>query len=157
MGLNPTIIDSPTRMIVGVSAQMSYSNMPIPQLWKKFKPMVEEIEHKKDELFYAIQVYTNDHFETFDPEKLFEVWAGVAVADFNVLPNPFLCLVIPAGKYAVFTLVGQDIGGLYSKIIGEWIPNSSYAIANRPHFQVMGDQYKNNQPDSEEEVWFPIQ
>ena len=26
-----------------------------------------------------------------------------------------------------------------------------------PHFEILGAQYKNNEPDSEEEIWIPIQ
>jgi predicted transcriptional regulator YdeE len=29
-------------------------------------------------------------------------------------------------------------------------------IDNRPHFEVLGDKYKNNDPSSEEEIWIPI-
>jgi AraC family transcriptional regulator len=29
-------------------------------------------------------------------------------------------------------------------------------LDNKPHFEIMGDQYKNEDPDSEEELWIPI-
>ncbi|MEP1984886.1 MAG: GyrI-like domain-containing protein, partial [Maribacter dokdonensis] len=38
----------------------------------------------------------------------------------------------------------------------EWIPNSEYQLDGRPHFEVLGAKYKNNDPNSEEEVWIPI-
>ncbi|MFM9945765.1 MAG: GyrI-like domain-containing protein, partial [Bacteroidia bacterium] len=41
-------------------------------------------------------------------------------------------------------------------IYGTWIPNSEYNLDNRPHFEILGEKYKNNHPDSEEEIWIPI-
>jgi AraC family transcriptional regulator len=29
-------------------------------------------------------------------------------------------------------------------------------LDQRPHVEVMGEKYKNNDPDSEEEIWIPI-
>jgi len=29
-------------------------------------------------------------------------------------------------------------------------------LDDRPHFEVLGDKYKNADPDSEEEIWIPI-
>ena len=33
---------------------------------------------------------------------------------------------------------------------------SKYSIDNRPHFEIIGEKYKNNDPNSEEEIWIPI-
>ena len=35
-------------------------------------------------------------------------------------------------------------------------PKSKYELDKRPHFALMGEEYKNEDPDSEEELWFPI-
>jgi len=44
----------------------------------------------------------------------------------------------------------------FQKIYTVWLPASDYVLDNRPHFEVLGDKYKNNDPSSEEEVWIPI-
>jgi len=41
-------------------------------------------------------------------------------------------------------------------IMSQWLPNSKYILDHRPHFELLGAKYKNNSPDSEEEVWIPI-
>ena len=41
-------------------------------------------------------------------------------------------------------------------IFTRWLPESNYRLDNRPHFEVLGERYKNNDPNSEEEVWIPI-
>ena len=51
----------------------------------------------------------------------------------------------------------MDAGATYQKIITEWLSTSGYKIANRPHFQVMGEKYNNGCQDSEEDVYVPIE
>jgi AraC family transcriptional regulator len=36
------------------------------------------------------------------------------------------------------------------------VTNSKYLLDNRPHFETLGEKYKNEDPSSEEEVWIPI-
>ena len=31
-----------------------------------------------------------------------------------------------------------------------------YTLDDRPHFEILGEKYKNQDPDSEEELWIPI-
>jgi AraC family transcriptional regulator len=37
-----------------------------------------------------------------------------------------------------------------------WLPDSEYRLDVRPHFEVLGEKYKNDDPESEEEIWIPI-
>jgi AraC family transcriptional regulator len=62
------------------------------------------------------------------------------------------------GLYAVFLHKGAaSTGGKTFKYIFEtWLPNSCYLLDNRPHFEILGAKYKNDDPGSEEEVWIPI-
>jgi AraC family transcriptional regulator len=36
------------------------------------------------------------------------------------------------------------------------LPNSNYHLDDRPHFEILGEKYKNADPGSEEEIWIPI-
>jgi AraC family transcriptional regulator len=38
----------------------------------------------------------------------------------------------------------------------KWAAVEVMNFDNRPHFAVMGEKYKNEDPDSEEELWIPI-
>jgi AraC family transcriptional regulator len=64
---------------------------------------------------------------------------------------------IPEGDYAIFPHKGMNAGATYQKIMTEWLPKSGYKIADRPHFQVMGEKYKNGSPDSEEDFYVPVE
>ena len=67
-------------------------------------------------------------------------------------------IIILEGLYAVFQYKGKgsEAASAYQYILGSWMPNSDYILDNRPHFALMGEKYKNEDPDSEEELWFPI-
>jgi AraC family transcriptional regulator len=42
-------------------------------------------------------------------------------------------------------------------IYTEWLPNSGFQLDNKPHFEVLGDNYLGHEnPESEEEIWIPI-
>ena len=50
----------------------------------------------------------------------------------------------------------QGFGELMRYILSEWLPKSNYELDNRPHFNILGNKYKANHPESEEEVYIPI-
>ncbi|TQE66329.1 GyrI-like domain-containing protein [Leptospira noguchii] len=58
--------------------------------------------------------------------------------------------------YLKNTLSLFKISILEHHIFQEWLPNSGYKLEHRPHFELLGSKYKNNDPTSEEEVWIPI-
>jgi AraC family transcriptional regulator len=66
--------------------------------------------------------------------------------------------VLPSGLYAVFLHRGdtKEFTNAFQYILQKWLPSSEYDLDNRPHFEVLGDKYKNNDPNSEEEIWIPI-
>jgi AraC family transcriptional regulator len=65
---------------------------------------------------------------------------------------------LTSGLYAVFQYKGtaNEAAGTFQYILGTWLPNSEYTLDSRPHFEILGEKYKNNDPDSEEEIWIPI-
>jgi AraC family transcriptional regulator len=41
-------------------------------------------------------------------------------------------------------------------IFGEWLPNSSYELDTREHFEILSEGYRPDDRDAEEEIWIPI-
>jgi len=81
----------------------------------------------------------------------------VVVSDFDELPEGMEPFVLPGGLYAVFHYKGLNTDHtIFQYIIETWLPDSMYRLDNRPHFEVLGDSYKNNDPASEEDIWIPI-
>jgi AraC family transcriptional regulator len=102
-------------------------------------------------------VYKPDHFTDFKPTNEFERWATVEVATFDKVPTEMETFVLQGGLYAVFDYKGLNTdNAIFQYIFRTWLPSSDYVLDNRPHFEVLGDQYKNNDPSSEEEIWIPI-
>ena len=107
---------------------------------------------------YSIEVYPPSFFDPFDPEAEFEKWAALEVSDFKVVPEGMETLISPHGLYASFIHRGPASDGpiTYGYIFRTWLPASAYQLDTRPHFAVMGEKYKKDQPDSEEDIWIPI-
>lgn len=105
----------------------------------------------------SLAVYHTTYFSDFKPTNEFDKWATVEVSNFDQVPDNMESLVLPAGLYAVFDYKGPSTDkSIHQYIYSNWIPNSDYHLDHRPHFEVLGAKYKNNQPDSEEEIWIPI-
>jgi len=67
-------------------------------------------------------------------------------------------ITVPDGLYAVFLYKGpaSAASNIYQYIFGTWLPNADFLLDDRPHFALMGEKYKNEDPSSEEELWIPI-
>jgi AraC family transcriptional regulator len=117
------------------------------------------IQNVVNTVLFSLQIYPPGFFDNFNPTVTFEKWAAIEVADFNNVPVDLMTLSLPGGLYAVFSYKGLPTAaaGTFQFIFGTWIPNSGYLVDNRPHFEILGEKYKTDDPDSEEEIWIPIQ
>ena len=136
---------------------MSLTNNRTGQLWGQFAPRIKEIKNKATEDKISIQIYPPLYYKDFRPNNEFEKWATIEVKDFGEIPIGMKSLILKGGLYAVFDYKGSSSNNsIFQYIFSEWLPNSEYLIDHRPHFEVLGSKYKNNDPNSEEEIWIPI-
>ena len=136
---------------------MSLSGNRTTELWKTFMPMRREILNAVSPDLYSINVYDAGYFENFSAQKAFEKWAAVEVPNFDDVPETMETYILSEGLYAVFHYKGLSTDtSIFQYIFNTWLPNSSYVLDNRPHFEVLGEKYKNNDPNSEEEIWIPV-
>lgn len=143
------------RKVVGFSTKMGKDEyFKIPELWQKFMPRKKEINNLSPEEFIAIQQFPKE--TTLENILDYTIWACVEVLNFKDIPKGMSSFIIPAGEYAVFLQKGMDASKTYQMIMTEWLPTSGYTIDDRPHFQIMGETYKNGSPDSEEDFYIPI-
>ncbi|RYY19451.1 MAG: AraC family transcriptional regulator [Chitinophagaceae bacterium] len=155
--MTPSIQTSGEKKLIGNRLVMSFSNYKVSDLWKGFASRRKEIKNSLTNTMLSVTVYSQNHFVDFKPTNEFEKWAAVEVSDFDNVPSEMETLVLPAGLYAVFYYKGLNTdNSVYQYIFGTWLPGSDYMLDNRPHFEVLGEKYKNNDPDSEEEIWIPI-
>lgn len=155
--MEPRIELAPERKVVGLHLTMSLANNKTGLLWKEFMSRRKEIINKVTNDLISLQVYPPTHFKSFQLTNEFEKWAAVEVRDFDNVPEGMKTFVITKGLYAVFHYQGSSNDPrIFQYIYGTWIPNSPYRLDDRPHFEVLGEKYKNNDPASEEEIWIPI-
>lgn len=144
--------------LVGMHLKMSLSDNKTFALWNAFMPRRKEIKNTIGTDLYSMQVYDADYFKSFNPDAQFTKWAAIAVSTTADIPEGMEAYLLAGGDYAVFAHKGGPAEGarLFEYIFTDWLPNSEYALDQRPHFELLGAKYKNNDPESEEEIWIPV-
>jgi AraC family transcriptional regulator len=143
------------KKLLGICLEMSLAVNRTGELWRIFMPRLKQIETRVGNNLYSLQVYDEGYFQRFDPTREFEKWALAEVKNFSVIPDEMEPFELPGGLYAVFQHKGMGTE-IFQFIFSEWLPNSGYALDNRPHFEILGEKYKQGSPDSEEEIWIPV-
>ena len=157
--MQPRIETLTERKLIGKRLTMSLVDNQTFKLWQSFVPRRKEIKNNLGTELFSLQVYPQSFDFTFtNLNEEFEKWAAIEVADFETVPAEMETYVLTGGLYAVFDYKGlsTDIK-IFEYIFGTWLPNAKkYSLDHRPHFEILGDKYKNNDPNSEEEIWIPI-
>ena len=156
--MTPRIETIAEKKFAGHNVLMSYAQNRTAELWRGFMPRKNEITTLKGEELYSIEEYPEGFFRQFSPDTPFKKWAALEVSSFDPIPDHMETLTSPSGLYAIFLYQGPASEGekMYQYIFTTWLPASDYVLDNRPHFAVMGEKYKHNDPDSEEELWIPV-
>ncbi len=156
--MEPRLEIFPGKALTGMREDMSLSNDTTRSLWQRFRSFLVTISEKPPLNFYSVQRYPKDYFKDFDAARIFEKWAAVP-ADFLVEKADGLNnLIIPEGLYAVFIHRGAAVTArqTFEYIFSTWLPRSNYELDERPHFEQLDERYRNDDPDSEEEIWIPV-
>lgn len=148
----------PETLLVGLCLRMSIAQNRTGKLWQSFMPRREEIQHTTGDDLFSVQFYPTDYFQAFSPAMEFEKWAAVSVDTFDELPEGMEQLTIQEGLYARFFYKGSSANApqVFGWIFGTWLPQSDYELDYRPHFEILSDRYRHNDPASEEEIWIPV-
>jgi AraC family transcriptional regulator len=147
------------KKIVGKRIRTSISNNNTFELWRSFMPRRNEIKNIIGNDLLSFQVYDKGlDFKDFTPESEYEKWAAVEVSEFDSIPDGMESMILQGGLYAVFSYMGNpnDFSGTWLYIFRTWLPASDYLLDNRPHFEILGEKFRRDDPDSEEEVWIPV-
>ncbi|MCX6181296.1 MAG: GyrI-like domain-containing protein [Bacteroidetes bacterium] len=149
------------KKLLGMRLTMSIAQNKTGLLWQGFMKRRKEIQNNLNSDLISMQVYSPFFdFINFNVEAEFDKWATTEVSDFKAIPEGMESFVLVGGLYAVFFYKGDAspaaAAKVFSYIYGQWIPNSIYELDQRPHFEILGEKYKKDAPDSEEEIWIPI-
>lgn len=156
--MQPRIEIIAEKKLVGKRQKMTLADHRTFALWKSFMPERQKIKNNLNSELISMQVYPPSFdfmFTNLNGE--FEKWAAVEVADFDSVAAEMEPYILARGLYAVFHYRGlNNDPKIFQYIYGTWLPGSNYALDDRPHFEILGEKYKNNDPNSEEEIWIPI-
>jgi AraC family transcriptional regulator len=136
------------KKLVGRRRIMSFSSNNTKELWQGFMPRRKEIVNTLGSELYSIQIYSSNFFNNFDDDAEFGKWAAIEVSNFDCVPKEMESFVLSGGLYAVFLYKGdpREASPFFKYIIGDWQPNSNYILDDRPHFEILGEKYKNESP-----------
>jgi AraC family transcriptional regulator len=157
--VKPRIETLPEKKLMGKHLTMSLSHNRTYELWHSFMVKIKTIKNRLSTDLYSIQVFDDSlDFKNFSPNTIFEKWAAAEVENFDEIPDDMECYTLSGGLYAVFIHKGpaSAFQKTFEFIFNDWLPKSEYTLDKKEHFELLGDQYKNNDPDSEEEIWIPI-
>lgn len=156
--LQPIITTLAEKKLVGKRLTMSAAADRTPELWRSFMPRRKEITQALGTDLFNVKIFQPGYFAQFSPNALFEKWAAVEVTNFDGMPEDMEDFTLPGGLYAVFRYRGSSADPrIFQFIFGEWLPSSKdYELDDRPHFDLLGEKYRNNDLDSEEQIWVPI-
>jgi len=155
--MTPTIKTIPEKFFIGKSLTTSIADNKTFELFSSFMPRKKEILNTVTTDIFDLKIYPVSYFSAFNPTTPFTKWVLVEVSNFKDVPNGMDTFTLEGGLYTVFHYKGLNTDhSIFEYIFGTWIPNSDYVIDNRPHFDVLGEKHKNNDPNSEEEIWIPI-
>ncbi|MFT6797033.1 MAG: AraC family transcriptional regulator [Maribacter sp.] len=155
--MQPRIIQGKEKKSIGMSVVMSLTNNLTGKLWSNFMPRSVAVKNRVGEHFISLQVYPPEYHTAFKPELEFRKYALAEVSGCSTIPEGMEEFTIKAGLFAIFDYKGASGDpSIFQYIYADWLPKSEYRLDNRPHFEVLGANYKNNDSNSEEEIWIPI-
>ncbi len=154
--MEPKIENLLQKKLVGKRMTMSFADNKTFNLWQSFMPRRKEIQNTVSTDLFSVQIYS-EPLILGDVNQKFEKWAAVEVVNFGNVPNELETFTLQSGLYAIFHYKGLSTDHrIFVYIFTQWLPNSNYLLDNRPHVEILGEKYKNGDPNSEEEIWIPI-
>jgi len=158
MTKHPKIITIENKKLVGHSIQMSLEQDKTVALFSRFMPQRKHILNAINNNVFEVLLYKNNDLKNFNPSNTFTKWAAVEVTSYDNVPKGMRTFDLESSLYAAFTYKGlaKDFGKFIHYIFTYYLPQSVYALDNRPHFNVLSEKTTRHSPDSEEKVWIPI-
>jgi predicted transcriptional regulator YdeE len=165
--MQPTIVQKDEIILIGVSfygdpfetsAGWTEDNQ-IGRLWQRLLTYLAE---NPDKIQHPVAEQASYEVHIYGPETmtkgLFEVFIGVAVEQLETVPVDLLVKVLPATKYAVFTLEGEKISSDWHLEIDQWIKAAGYEHAHPYSFQYYDARFKglDRLAESQLDVYMPV-
>jgi len=153
--MQPRFVDLAELNLVGLPYYGNPAGGKFTETWHRFFALESSIHNRVDPaVCYGVELYDKD----FMPGKDWYYFVAVQVSDPKEIPGLLFAKRFPACRYAVFPAVGgvPKISEVFGYIYNEWLPASGYKMAYPWDFEVYGEQFKGDAPDSLVEIYIPI-
>ncbi len=147
------IISLDAFQVVGMRYFGKNEHNEISELWDKFMPRLDEIQHQAPGPAVSYGVCTGG-----EVGEAFEYIAALPVSRIDDIPAGMVGKSLPAQTYVVMEAHGlADIGSTYERILEEWLPGSGYQPVKGPDFELYQIDFNPDDPSSPIYIYYPIQ
>lgn len=155
ISMEPKIIEKNKFMVVGMKYYGSNNNNEIPELWKRFRPRMDEI---KNAVNGNVAMGVCEFVDNLTDESKFTYFACLEVSSLEDIPRGMEGFTVEKNKYAVFTHKGSvdRLGDTYEYIYGSWLPKSEYEPAKSHDFEYYDERFNPGDENSELDIYIPI-
>lgn len=153
--MQPRFVDLAELNLVGLPYFGTPAEGKFTETWHRFFEVEPSIQNRVDpKVCYGVELYDKD----FMPGQDWYYFPSVQVSSLADTPGLFFAKTFPACRYAVFAAVGgvPKLGEVFQFIYNEWLPASGYAMAYPWDFEVYGEQFKGDEPESVVEIYIPV-
>lgn len=153
--MQPRFVDLDELILVGLPYFGNPKEGKFTRAWDRFFEAGLPTHSRVDEkVCYGVELYSKESMEGGD----WFYFPAVQVSDLRDIPGVLFAKTFPACHCAVFTVTGgvPKLGEVFSEIYGQWLPASGYEMAYPWDFEVYGEQFKGDDPDSLVEIYIPI-
>jgi AraC family transcriptional regulator len=151
--MEPKIVELGAFTVVGLRYFGDNKKQEIRGLWEDFGRNFNKFKHiKENSPAIGLCVMLPGEME-----KL-EYVAGMMVDSTDDMDPAFVSKEVPPSKYAVFTHKGTlyNLGETYNFIFSKWVKDCGYEINTMLNFEWYDDRFKDNDPNSEFDIYVPI-
>ncbi|MGC9335119.1 MAG: GyrI-like domain-containing protein [Anaerolineae bacterium] len=146
------IIERSAFTVVGLKYRGKNEMGEIPQLWGTMGPRTGEIQNLVDDTA-AYGISTNMDMETGE----FDYIAGFEVSNAEDVPEGMVAFEVPGGRYAVFSTTLPRVGETFHNAYHTWLPQAGHQPSGGPEFELYDQRFDPQNPDSEFDLYVPIE
>lgn len=148
--MEPKIVTKPAFTVVGMEYVGMNKHNEIKGMWGEFVPRIGEIKHPD----YSWGTYGICRGEA--NEEIPWYLAGVEVTRVEEVPDGMVVWEIPQQTYAVFPCTLPTLHEAYRFAFEDWLPDSSYQRVDGPDFELYGEEFEPDDPESRMYVYVPV-
>jgi len=122
----------------------------IPALWSEFTPWIGSVPGQQGSTTYGVCIPQGD--------GTIQYLAGVEVTADAPLPKELMSVVVPEGRYALFTHESSLdlLQDTLSYIFGTWNQQTSSILAGQPYFERYDERFDPTTSTGAMEYWVPV-